>query len=189
MKKLFLIAAIAATCFAAKAQDLKFAHVDFSELVQLMPEMDKAREVTDAASAEAQETYEAMYQEFQTKYQAYQKNSATWSNTIRETKEKELTDIQTRLQEFQQTVQQELQAQQQQLIAPIYQKAQEVVNQLAKEGGYIYVVDKTSMLYIDDKLSTDLTPAARTALGIPEDRTLESLQAELQAKAQANQAQ
>ena len=45
------------------------------------------------------------------------------------------------------------------------------------------------MLYIDDKLSTDLTPAARTALGIPEDRTLESLQAELQAKAQANQAQ
>ena len=93
MKKLFLIAAMAATCFAAKAQDLKFAHVDFSELVQLMPEMDKAREVTDAASAEAQETYEAMYQEFQTKYQAYQKNSATWSNTIRETKEKELADI------------------------------------------------------------------------------------------------
>ena len=60
MKKLFLIAAMAATCFAAKAQDLKFAHVDFSELVQLMPEMDKAREVTDAASAEAQKTYEAI---------------------------------------------------------------------------------------------------------------------------------
>ena len=143
MKKLFLIAAMAATCFAAKAQDLKFAHVDFSELVQLMPEMDKAREVTDAASAEAQETYEAMYQEFQTKYQAYQKNSATWSNTIRETKEKELTDIQTRLQEFQQTVQQELQAQQQQLIAPIYQKAQEVVNQFTTTkdfGEYSFIV-------------------------------------------------
>ena len=189
MKKILLIAAMAMISLAAAAQNITFAYVDYNELVQLMPEMDKAREVTDAASAEAQETYEAMYQEFQTKYQAYQKNSATWSNTIRETKEKELADIQTRLQEFQQTVQQELQAQQQQLIAPIYQKAQEVVNQLAKEGGYIYVVDKTSMLYIDDKLSTDLTPAARTALGIPEDRTLESLQAELQAKAQANQAQ
>ena len=35
----------------------------------------------------------------------------------------------------------------------------------------------------------NLTPEARTALGIPEGRTLETLQAELQAKAQAAQAQ
>lgn len=185
MKRLFAIAAMAAVCVAASAQELKFAHVDFSELVQLMPEMDKAREVIEAASTEAQETYEAMLTEYQNKYQAYEKNANTWSATIRQTKEKELGDIQNRLQEFQQTVQQELQAQQQQLMAPIYQKAQETVNKLAKDGGYIYVFDKTSVLYVDEAKSTDLTAPARKALGIPEDRTLESLQAELQAKAQA----
>ena len=43
----------------------------------------------------------------------------------------------------------------------------------------------STMLYIDEAQSTDLTPAARKALSIPEGRTLETLQAELQAQANA----
>jgi hypothetical protein len=45
------------------------------------------------------------------------------------------------------------------------------------------------MLYMDPAQGINLTPDARKALNIPEGRTLESLQAELQAKAQAAQAQ
>ena len=94
------------------------------------------------------------------------------------------TDIQVRIQQFSQSIQQELAQQEQQLMAPIYKKAQDTVNDLAKQGGYIYVFDRTSILYIDETQSTDLTPAARKVLNIPADRTLESLQAELQAQAQ-----
>ena len=79
----------------------------------------------------------------------------------------------------------ELQQQQQTLMAPIYEKARKVVEELAKAGSYIYVFDVNSMLYYDATQSTDLTPAARKALNIPEGRTLETLQAELQAQ-QAN---
>ena len=61
----------------------------------------------------------------------------------------------------------------------------ETVNSLAKKGGYVYVFDKNSVLYIDTAQSTDLTPAARKALGIADDRTLESLQQELAAQQQA----
>ena len=183
MKKLVLISILALAASAAFAQP-KFAHVRFSELVQLMPEADQARATMAASSSEAQETYQAMVEEFNTKYQQYQQKAATWTQAIRETKEKELTDIQQRIQEFQQTVQAELQQQQQQLMAPIYQKAQEAIEKLAKEGGFIYVIDQTSALYIDPAQSTDLTPAARKALNIPDDRTLETLQKELQAKAE-----
>ena len=184
MKKILLVAALAMISAAAFAQQ-KFAHVNFSELVQLMPEADQARTTMDASSKEAAETYQAMADEFNAKYQQYQQKAATWTQAIRETKEKELTDIQQRIQEFNQTVQAELQQQQQQLMAPIYQKAQEVIEKLAKEGGYVFVFDQTSALYIDPAQSTDLTPAARKALNIPDDRTLESLQKELQAKAEA----
>ena len=184
MKKILLVAALAIISAAAFAQQ-KFAHVNFSELVQLMPEADQARTTMDASSKEAAETYQAMADEFNAKYQQYQQKAATWTQAIRETKEKELTDIQQRIQEFNQTVQAELQQQQQQLMAPIYQKAQETIEKLAKEGGYIFVFDQTSALYIDSAQSTDLTPAARKALNIPDDRTLESLQKELQAKAEA----
>lgn len=183
MKKILLIAAMAFVSAAAFAQP-KFAHVNFTELYQLMPEADEARATMTAASNEAQETYQAMMDEFQTKYSQYQQKASTWTATIRESKEKELSDMQARIQEFSQNVQQELAAQEQQLMAPLYQKAQDTVNKLAKDGGYIYVFEASSVLYVDPAQSTDLTPAARKALNIPEGRTLESLQAELQAAQQ-----
>lgn len=188
MKRFFVIAAMALICTAAMAQP-KFAHVNFSELVQLAPEADQARAAMNASSQEAQETYQAMVEEFQTKYQQYQSKASTWTQAILESKEKELTEIQQRIQEFEQSVQAELQQQQQQLMAPIYDKAQKVVTDLAKEGGYIYVFDMGAALYIDDSQSVDLTKAARKALGIADDRTLETLQAELQAQAEAQAAQ
>jgi len=182
MKKIIFIAAAVLASLTAFAQP-KFAHVNFSELVQLMPEADAAREAMAASSKEAQDTYQAMVEEFQTKYQQYQQKAASeWSTAIRETKEKELTEIQQRIQEFEQSIQNELSQQQQQLMAPIYQKAQETVNAIAKQGGYIYVFDKTTALYVDETQSVDITPAAREALGIAPERTLESLAAELQAQ-------
>ena len=182
MKKILLVAALAMMSVAASAQ--KFAYVNFSELVQLMPEADQARATMDASSKEARETYQAMADEFNTKYQQYQQKAATWTQAIRESKEKELTDIQQRIQEFEQSVQAELQQQQQQLMAPIYKKAQDTLEDLAKKGGYMFVFDKGTALYVDPAQADDLTAAARKALGIPDGRTLETLQAELQAQAE-----
>ena len=94
-----------------------------------------------------------------------------------------------RIQEFNQAISQELQQQQQMLQMPIVQKAQEAVNELAKAAGVAYVVDRNTLLYVDDTQAVNLTPEARVKLGIPEGRTLETLQAELQAKAQATAAE
>lgn len=184
MKKMFVIALAAVVSLSASAQTLKFAHVNFSELVQLMPESDSARVQIETMNKETQETYQAMIEEFQNKYQQYEQKQASWTPAVRQSKEKELSDIQTRIQEFEQTAQQDLQQQQNRLMAPIYQKAQSTVNEIAKAGGYIYVFDASSVLYVDNAQSTDITAEARKALGIPEDRTLESLQAELQSRAQ-----
>ena len=187
MKRIFIIALAVAVSASAWAQDLKFAHVNFSELVQLMPESDTAREQIEVMNKETPETYQAMIEEFQNKYQQYEQKQASWTPAVKQSKEKELNDIQTRIQEFEQTAQQDLQQQQNRLMAPIYQKAQTTVSEIAKAAGYIYVFDTTAVLYIDATRSTDITAEARKALGIPEDRTLESLQAELQARAQQQQ--
>lgn len=189
MKKIILIAAAAMAVFTASAQNLKFAHVNYQELVMLMPEADEARTQLNASQKEASETLQSMVDEGQTKYTQYQQKASTWTAAIRESKEKELNDIQQRIQEFQQNIQQELADLQDKLMAPIQQKAYEEVSKLAKAGGYVYVFDKSSVLYVDETQSTDLTPAARKALNIPDSKTIESLQAELQAQqqAQANQ--
>ena len=186
MKKILLIAVSALAAVSAFAQP-KFAHVNSTELVQLCPEMDKARETLNTASKEAQETYTDMVEEFNSKMSTYQSKGSTWTAAVRESKEKELTEISQRIQEFQQTVQVELQQQQEDLMQPIYQKVNEVVQDLAKKGGYIYVFDSNGVLYVDPAQSHDLTPEARKVLNIPADRTLEALAAELQAQQQAAQ--
>jgi len=184
MKKLVLIAAAAMLTLSAAAQDFKFAHVNYSELVQLCPEADEARAAINASTKEADETYQSMIDEYNSKLSQYQQNNTKWTATVRESKEKELMDIQNRVQEFSQNIQVELQQQQNQLMAPIQQKVIETVESLAKAGGYIYVFEQSSLLYVGPQ-STDLTPAARKALNIPEGRTLETLQAELQAQQEA----
>ena len=183
MKKILLIAVAAMFSFAATAQT-KFAHVNFGELVQLMPEADSAMVQLEAANNEAQETYNSMVSEFQSKYDQFEQKQASWTPAVRESKQKELMDIQTRVQEFQQAIQQDMNQLQNTLMAPIYQKAQDVVRNLAKEKGVIYVYDSSSLLYIDDAQSIDLTPEARTALNIPADKTIESVMAARQAAAQ-----
>ena len=98
-------------------------------------------------------------------------------------------DIQGRLEQTQQSLQMELQQLQNQLQAPIYEKAQKTVRDLAAAKGVALVFEKNSLLYVDPAQGVDLTGEARVALNIPEGRTLEQLQQELQAKAQAAQAQ
>ena len=180
MKKIFVLAAMALVTLSASAQ--KLGRVNFSELVQLMPEADAARATLAASQKEAEETYSAMVEEFQTKYSQYEQKASSWAATIKASKEKELSDINTRIQEFQQSIQQELAQQQNQLMAPLYEKAQNAVRDLAKAQGLSVVFDAGSALYFDETSVVDLTPAARKALNIAADRTLESLQAELAAQ-------
>jgi len=185
MKKLFVIALAAFATFTLSAQTM--GKVNFNELVMLMPEMDTAREAINASQKEAEETYSAMVEEYQGKMNQYQQKQASWTAAIRESKERELMEIQNRIQEFQQSISQELQQQQAQLTAPIQEKAGKAVSEIAKAKGLTVLFDASQALYFDESKVIDITADARKALNIPADRTMESLQAELQAQAQASQ--
>ena len=148
MKKIFVIAIASLMAFSAGAQ--KIGRVNFNELVMLMPEMDAARETMAASQKEAEETYAAMVEEYQGKATQYQQKNSTWNAAIKESKEKELMDIQNRIQEFQQSISQELQQQQAQLVAPINEKATNAVQELAKSKGIDVLFDSSQAIYFSD---------------------------------------
>ena len=183
MKKIFVIALAAFAGLSMQAQTI--GRVNFNEIVMLAPEMDAARETISASQKEAEETYAAMVEEYQGKLNQYQQKQASWTAAIRESKERELMEIQNRIQEFQQSISQELQQQQNQLTAPIQEKAQKAVQEIAKAKGIAVLFDFSQAIYFDESKVIDITPDARKAMGIADDRTLESLQAELQAQAEA----
>ena len=185
MKKIIIIAAMALMSLAATAQETKIAYVDFNEVIMLMPEMDAARATLEENEMTQSEILQSMYEEYQTKVQQYQQKAETWTAAIRQSKESELMEIQSRLEQTQQSFATEINQLQQELQAPIVEKAQNTVNELAKARGVAVVLEKGSVIYIDPAQCVDLTPEARKALNIPEGRTLETLQAEMMAKQQA----
>ena len=149
MKRILLIAAVVLMSVAASAQNFKWAYVDFNELVMLMPDMDAARATMEENQKTNEEILVAMYEEYQTKMQQYQQKAESWTPAIRESKEREIMEIQSRFEQTQQSLQQELQQLQQNLQAPIYEKAQNTVNELAKSNGVALVFEKSSLLYLD----------------------------------------
>lgn len=180
MKKLFLIAVMALLTLGASAQ-VKIGRVNSNELVQLSDDYLQAMKTIYAASKEADDVAQSMIDEFQTKVTQYQQKASTWTDAIRQSKEKELNEIRQRIEEFQQNTQQELAQQQNDLMAPIVQKVQDAVQSIAKSKGLTVLFDDSSVVYFDDATVINITPDARKALNIPADRTLETLQQELAA--------
>jgi len=179
MKKIMLIAAMALIAISASAQ--KIGIVNYEELCTLMPEYMDAQRTIAAVSKETGDTFQEMANEFQNKRTAYDQKQSTWTASVKEAKQKELADMQQRLQEFQQTAYQELQDKQNELLLPIREKAINAIKELAKAQGIVVVLDASQLLYFDEENTVDLMPLVRTALGIPEGRTLETVQEEISA--------
>ncbi len=164
--KLTLVAAMMLACTSLYAQ--KLGRVNLEEIVVAMPEYKEMITNMEAYSKDLRDNLETIQVEFNTKYQEYQKNRNTYSEVTRQLKESELGDLQNRLVQFQESAQQDLARRENELTAPILEKAQNAVSKVGKEGGYVAVFNTgiPSMVYYDEAAMTDLTPAVKKELGI-----------------------
>jgi outer membrane protein len=170
-RALLLLAAVITLSISASAQ--KFGHITTQEIIENMPDYKAAQTQLENESKKVETQYQAMATEYQTKIQAYQENvqlaegaSEKWSAAIRADKEQEIMQLQERIQRFQENAQQSLQQKRSELIAPVMDKLDAAVKKVATEGGYVYVMDKNTVLFINDALSTDLTSAVKKELGM-----------------------
>ncbi|UKI45182.1 MAG: OmpH family outer membrane protein [Porphyromonadaceae bacterium] len=82
-----------------------------------------------------------------------------------EAKTKEAQDLYTRLQNFSQTAQQDLQKQQETLMAPIQQKLQNAIQAVGAKGGYTAILDSATLLYKGNSME-DVSAKVKAELGI-----------------------
>lgn len=174
MKKTLL--AVIALIFTVNsfAQELKFGHVNFQEIVYLMDEMDSARVVLEKYNKDIQSTYDSMMMEFQRLYGEYQQMAMNWSPAVLEAKQKELQDIEVRLQEFQQSAQIDMQNKQQEVLTPIQMKANEAVQKVGRTNCFIYIFDTSmgTIPFVNETLSIDVTSLVKQELKISPDKKL-----------------
>ena len=145
----------------------KFGHINNQELFTAMPEADSAQVKIESLSREYELRLEEMNVELNKKYDEFLTKRDSYTNLIRETKEADITEMQQRIQVFQQNAQQDLQVKQQEYLQPILEKANNAVREVAEENGFIYIFDvsRGNPVYWSAE-SEDILPLVKTKLGI-----------------------
>ena len=169
LKKIALVMLLALP-MGVFAQNLKFGHINAQEIITVMPEFTKAQ--NDIQTLEKQLTAELQrtQEEFNKKYQEFQQAMAKDSlpANIAERRQKELQDMMQRQEQFQQDAQQQMQKAQTDAMAPIYKKLDDAIKAVGAAEGVIYIFDlaRTSIPYVNEAQSINLTNKVKANLGI-----------------------
>ncbi|SEJ63681.1 periplasmic chaperone for outer membrane proteins Skp [Dyadobacter koreensis] len=119
----------------------KIGYTNVDYVISKLPESKVMQNQIEVTKAQLDKAIGETYKEAQEKYEAYQKNGAQMTDVIRADKEKELQNLQTRIQEMQTNAQQSLQTKQQQLLEPILTKVNNAIQDVGKENGFLYILN------------------------------------------------
>ncbi|WP_400192428.1 OmpH family outer membrane protein [Hymenobacter sp. B81] len=123
----------------AAAGPLKIGYTNVDYVLSQMPESRQIESQLKDYSTQLKNQLDAKVTEYRTKGEAYTKGASTMSDVVRADKEKELTNLQQSIQEFQQNAEQSVQQRQQTLLKPVLDKVQKTIDAVAEKNGYTYV--------------------------------------------------
>lgn len=147
-----------------QAQKVKIGHVDADAVYRKMVEVKNADSLINQFSKSLQAEAKKMQDEYNGKYQEYQKNEATMEDFLKKSKMDELKSIEERFQKFQISGQEEMLKKQKELYGPINDKYKKALKAVAEKNGYKYILDEKNILYFDE--SDDVTKLLEQELGI-----------------------
>ena len=156
--------AFGGTAMAQKT--IKIGHINSNDLMQIMPGRDSAQTVLQNEAAELENTFKEMQAEAEKRYNDYVANQAGWTELIRQTKQRELQDMAARIEEFQQNAQKQLQEREQEVLKPIIDRAKKAIEDVAREGGYTYILDTGTAAVLYDGGGDDIMPLVKKKLGL-----------------------
>jgi outer membrane protein len=156
MKKIFLVACILSLATFAHAQ--RYAIIDTKYILDRMPDYKLAQKNLDDVAANWQKEIDVLQQELDRMYKDYDAEQVMLSEDLRKkredqlfVKEKNLRDLQRKRFGFEG----DLFKRRQELIKPIQDKVYNVVQKLAVQRGYDFILDKSegiTVIFADPKL-------------------------------------
>ena len=146
----------------------KFGHVKFAEILTVMPEYTKAQTDIQAQQKQYEAEMKRASDELTKKFTEYQQEQANLPKNIQERRQKELQELNEKGMQFQADAQQQLQKAYAEMMEPIYKKIDDAIKAVGQEGGYVYIFDlnRTDIPFVNESLSTDVTPAVKGKLGL-----------------------
>lgn len=164
IKKLIMVLAVAvALPIAMNAQ--KFGVVNVEEVMTSLPDFKTMQNQLEEASKRYDEEYKKLQEEFDKKYAEFQGLAKDTPESILERRMAELKELDQKMQQFRNTATQDLQRQQQTLMAPIEQKLMEAIKAVGQEGSYTFIFQEGMAAYQGNDVQ-NVTPQVKTKLGI-----------------------
>lgn len=163
MIKKFLLAIMIALPMSVFAQ--KFAVINTQQLMESMPEIKTINEQIEAANKKYQDEFSKLQEEMQKKYDEFQGLEETTPQTIKDRRMQEMQELDNKIQQFRQEALNDLQRQQQQLMAPVQEKVVKAIQAIGAEGGYTFVFENVMPLYTGTDV-TDITDTVKARLGV-----------------------
>jgi outer membrane protein len=149
------------------AQEVKLGHVNIQEVFPQMPEIAGIQKTIDDQTKVIETTLSQMTDELKTKLKEYQDKQATMPESVKQVRETELQDLQQRIQTFRQTSAMDLDKKKQELSAPVIDKINKAISEIAVEGKYLYVFNYDPQIFAyKAPNSNDITPLVKKKLGL-----------------------
>lgn len=167
MKKSLVVILFFLLSVAAHSQTKgKTGHLDINGLYSAMPELATANEEYLNFYKELDTAIKIMENDLRAKMKFYEDHSSTISDFLKQSKEKEIIDLQSQIKSFRKSAQEELSKKQAALLEPIQKKAKDAIQAVAKEKGYKYILNynENNILYAES--SDDIMPLVKQKLGI-----------------------
>lgn len=166
--KIFKITAIVSFLLVvsfASAQELKFGHINVQQLIAALPDKLVADKTIQDEAKVLQDRRTIMQEEAEKKFKEYLEQRETLPELVRATMEKEIQDIQQRLENFDTLAQQNLNKKQQEMYQPILEKIQKAIDEVGVEKGLIYIFDVSSQVVLyHSTASLDCEPLVKAKL-------------------------
>ena len=166
MKK-FLILILMLAPMSLLAQ--KFGYVNSAEIIQVMPEYAKALKDVQALEKMYTDEFNSMRTELEkkgTEFEKMQQDSVP--ENILKRRYEELMQMQQRLQEYGQTIQQNLSKAESEKMMEIQTVLKRALDAVGKDGAYVCIFDIAGGIpFINTTICEDVTPKVRAKLGIP----------------------
>ena len=163
MIKKLLLAIMIALPMSVFAQ--KFAVINTQQLMESIPELKTVNEQLEAANKKYQDEFTKLQEEFQKKFEEFQGLDENTPQTIKDRRMQEMQELENKIQQFRETAVQDIQRQQQQLMAPIQEKVVKAIQAVGAEGNYTFVFENVMPLYTGTDV-TDITDTVKSRLGI-----------------------
>ena len=144
----------------------KFGHVDTQAIIQSLPEVSKVNGELEALGKQYQNELQTMQDEINRKDEEYQKTKSTMNATKQQETEAAINQLFQKYQQALQDNQQAFQKAQAEKMQPIQEKIMKAIENVAKAGGYVYIMERGvgQPIYISETLSKDVTSDVKAEL-------------------------